>query len=119
MIDFRTMGNEEIVRNVRGKLYSIICEHAKHFDDENTMMHIERFLEGVSWATGLRYAISANGEVYIYLKCLSWAEIKLYTAGYKVIDIRSEIKTLRNSINRHYAKMGWSSAEEVCFDERH
>ena len=105
MIDFRTMRNEEIVRIVRRKLYSIICEHVKHCDDENVMKHIEMFMEGVSWAIGLRYAISANGEVYIYLKCLIWAGMKLYTAGYKVIDIRFEIITLRKSINRHYDKM--------------
>lgn len=105
MIDFSTMRYEEIVRTVRRKLYKIICEHVKQYDDENAMEHIEMFLEGVSWATGLRYAVRADGEVYVYLKSLSWAAMKLYTAGYKVIDVPVEIKILRNSINRHYSKM--------------
>ena len=105
MIVFSTMRNEEIVLAVRRKLYNIICEHVKNYDDENTMEHIEMFLEGVSWATGFRYAVTCDGEVYVYLKCLCWSAMKLYTAGYKVIDIRSEITTLRNSINRHYSKI--------------
>lgn len=106
MIDFRTMRNEEIVRNVRRKLYNIICEHVKNHDDENTMEHIEMFMEGVSWATGLHYAVRADGEIYVYLKGLSGAEM-LSNVLYKVIDIHLEIKILRNSINRHYSKIWW------------
>ena len=113
MMDFRTQRNEDIVRNVRRKLYSIICEHVKHFDDENAMKHIEIFMEGVSWSTGLRYAVRADGEIYVYLKGLSWAEMRLFDVWYKVIDVHLEIKILRNSINRHYHKMG------VGFDELH
>lgn len=105
MNDFRTMGNEEIIRTMRRKLYNIICDHVKHFDDENAMKHIEMFMEGVSWAAGFRSTVTCDGEVYVYLKCVSLGAMKLYTAGYKVIDIRSEIITLRNSINRHYDKM--------------
>lgn len=99
MIDFRTMRNEKIIRTVRRKLYSIICEHVKHCDDENVMKHIEMFMEGVSWVTGLRYAVRADGAVYVYLKGLSWAEMRLF-------DVHLEIKILRNAINRHYHKMG-------------
>ena len=99
MIDFRAMRNEEIIRTVRRKLYSIICEHVKHCDDENVMKHIEMFMEGVSWVTGLRYAVRADGVVYVYLKGLSRAEMRLF-------DVHLEIKILRNAINRHYHKMG-------------
>lgn len=106
MIDFRTMRNEEIIRTVRRKLYSIICEHVKHCDDENVMKHIEMFMEGVSWVTGLRYAVRADGAVYVYLKGLSWAEMRLFDVWYNVIDVHLEIKILRNAINRHYHKMG-------------
>lgn len=106
MIDFRTIRDEEIIRAVRRKLYNIICDHVRHFDDENTMKHIEMFMEGVSWAAGFRSTVTCDGEVYVYLKCVSLGAMKLYTAGYKVIDIRFEITTLRKSINRHYHKMG-------------
>lgn len=106
MIDFRTMRNEEIIRTVRRKLYNIICEHVKQTDDENAMKHIEMFMEGVSWATGLRYAVRADGAVYVYLKGLSWAEMRLFDVWYNVIDVHLEIKILRNAINRHYHKKG-------------
>lgn len=106
MIDFSRMRNEEIVRIVRRKLYNIICEHVKRYDDENALKHIEMFMEGVSWTVGFRSVVTCDGEVYVYLKCVSLGTMNLYTAGYKVIDIRSEITTLRNSINRHYHKMG-------------
>lgn len=119
MIDIRTMRNEEIIRTVRRKLRYIICDHVKNYDDENAMKHIEMFMEGLSWATGLRYVVSADGEIYVYLKCLNRANMRLFDERYKVIDVHLDIKILRNSINRHYAKMDWSSAEEVCFDEWH
>lgn len=106
MIDFRTTRNEEIVRAVRRKLYNVICDHVKQYDDENAMKHIEMFMEGLSWATGLRYKVAGTGKVYVYLKGLSWAEMELFDAEYKVIDVYLEIKILRNSINRHYHKMG-------------
>lgn len=96
MIDFRTMRNEEIIRNVRRKLYNIICDHVKNFDDENAPVHIEMFMEGVSWATGLRYAVRRDGLVYVYLNCVE----------YIVFDVYLETKILRNSVNRHYAKQG-------------
>ena len=108
MIDFRTMRNGEIVRVVRRKLYNIICDHVKHHDDENAMEHIKMFMEGVSWATGLRYAVR-DGKVYVYLKCLYWFEMELFDIEYKVIDVYREIKILRNSINRHYSKI-WGGA---------
>lgn len=106
MIDFRTMRNEEIVRIVRRKLYRIISEHVKHCNDENAMKHILMFMRGVSWATGLQCSVRADGEVYVYLKCLSWAEMRTFEMEYKVIDVYLEIKILRNAINRHYHKMG-------------
>ena len=105
MIDFSIMRNEEIVRNVRWKLHNIICEHVKNYDDENAMKHIEMFMEGLSWATGLRYVVSADGEIYVYLKCLNRAEMRLFDERYKVIDVHLDIKILRNSINRHYSKI--------------
>lgn len=114
MIDFRTMRNGEIVRVVRRKLYNIICEHVKHYDDENVLGHIEMFMEGVSWVAGFRYTVTCEGEVYVYLKCVSLGATKLYTTGYKVIDIRSEIITLRNSINRHYSKI-WGVRCHECY----
>lgn len=86
--------NKKIARKVRRKLYNIICEHVKHFDDEKAMEHIEIFMEGVSWATGLRYAVRRDGLVYIYLNLTT----------YIVLDVYLEIKILRNSVNRHYAK---------------
>lgn len=107
MIDFRTMRNGEIVRVVRRKLYNIICDHVKHHDDENAMEHIKMFMEGVSWATGIRYKVSGNGKVYLYLKCLLWSEIGLVELEYEVINVPFEIKTLRKSINRHYSKIWW------------
>lgn len=106
MIDFSTMRNEEIIRTVRRKLYSIICEHVKHCDDENVMKHIEMFMEGVAWATGLFYAARADGEIYVYLTGLDWSGMRLFTAGHRVIDVYVEIKILRNAINRHYHKKG-------------
>ena len=110
MIDFSTMRNEEIVRNVRWKLHNIICEHVKHSDDENAMEHIEMFMEGVAWAKGLSYVVR-DGKVYVYLKCLNWSEMKLIEIEYEVINVYSEIRILRNSINRHYHK------KEVRFNE--
>lgn len=104
MMDLCRMRNEEIVRNVWRALYRIICEHVKNCDDENAMEHIERFLEGVSWATGLRYAVRADGEVYVYLQCLSWQSMRLFEIECEVIDVYVEIKILRNAINRHYEK---------------
>lgn len=121
MIDFSRMRNEEIVRNVRRKLYRIICEHVKNCDDENTMEHIERFLEGVSWSTGLNYRVWPSGEVHVYLRSLSWAEMRLFYITYAVIDIYIEIKMLRNSINRHYYKITKKPrprAKEAYYDER-
>ena len=87
MIDFSSARNEKIIRAVRRKLYNIICEHVKNYDDENTMEHIEMFMEGVSWATGLHYAVRANGKVYVYLKGLSWPAMKLIDKEYKVINV--------------------------------
>lgn len=113
MIDFRTMRNEEIICAVRRKLYNIICEHVRQYDDENAMKHVEMFLKGASWATGLRYAVR-DGKVYVYLKCLYWFEMELFDIEYKVIDVYLEIKILRNSINRHYSKI-WG----VRCNERH
>ena len=115
MIDFRTVRNEEIIRVVRRKLYGIVYEHVKQYNDENVMKHIEMFMAGVFWATGLRYAVGGDGEVYICLKGLSWAEIRLFDVWYKVIDVNLETKILRNSINRHYHKMGYPSVKEVGF----
>lgn len=108
MLDFRTVRNNEIIRAVRKKLYNIICDHVKHFDDENAMKHIEMFMEGVFWACGLRYAVRRDGKVYVYLKCLSFVEKQMVVIEYEyeVIDIFIEIKILRNAINRHYHKMG-------------
>ena len=102
MIDFRTMRNEEIIRVVRRKLYGIVCEHVKQYNDENALKHIEMFMEGVSWATGLRYAVRGDGEVYIYLSC---PQTRLFVVWYEVIDVNLETKILRNSINRHYSKI--------------
>lgn len=118
MIDLSRMRNEEIVHIVRRKLYRIICEHVKNCDDENTMEHIERFLEGVSWAAGLRYAVRADGEVYVYLQCLNWSSMQVFYITYVVIDIYIEIKILRNSINRHYYKQDKKNLKEVCFNVR-
>lgn len=105
MIDFRTMRNEEIIRVVRRKLYKIICGHVKHCNDENVMVHILMFMRGVSWATGLRYSIRANGEVYVYLKCLNGSAMEVVEIEYKVINVNYERNILRKSINRHYYKM--------------
>lgn len=107
MKDFRCMRNEEIVRNVRRKLFNIICEHVRHSDDENVMEHIEMFMEGVSWATGLRYIVTDAGKVCVYLKCISWAAMEAVEIEYKVINVNYEVKILRKSINRHYSKIWW------------
>lgn len=107
MADFSGVINESIIRKIRRKLYAIICEHVRNFDDENAKAHVERFMEGVSWATGLRYGVRADGMVYVYIG-------DLFTlAEYEVIDIYIETKILRNSINRHYYK---TRVEEVCFN---
>lgn len=105
MIDISTMRNEEIVRNLWRDLYRIICEHVRHCGDENTMKHVEAFMEGVSSASGLRYAVR-DGKVYAYLGCLIWLDMELVEVEYEVINIYFEIKILRNSINRHYHKKG-------------
>lgn len=114
MIDFRTMRNEEIIRTVRRKLYNIICEHVKRYDDENAMKHIEMFMDGFSWAVDLRYTVTGTGKVYLYLKCLNWARMELVEIEYKVIDVHLEIKVLRNSINRHYDKI-WGVRCHECY----
>lgn len=101
MVDFSRMSNEAIVRNVRRKLYGIICEHVKNFDDENTLSHVKNFMEGVSWTTSLPYEVCADGRVYVYLKD---PNDSLYVIEYKVADIYIDIRILRNSINRHYYK---------------
>lgn len=107
------MRNEVIICKLRRKLCGIICEHVKNGDDENTREHIERFLEGVSWATGLNYKVWLDGEVYVYLNGRSWPEMRVCEITYSVIDIYIEIKILRNSINRHYHKVG-GFAERRC-----
>ena len=106
MIDFSSARNEKIIRAVRRKLYNIICEDVKHYDDENTMKHIEMFMEGVSWATGIRYRLTDVGKVYVYLRCLLWPEMKVVEVEYRVINVHFELRTLRKSINRHYHKTG-------------
>ena len=107
MIDFRSVRNEKIIRAVRRKLYNIICEDVKHYDDENALKHIEMFMEGVSWATGLRYAVKASGEVYLYFR-------STFDVWCTVIDVYLEIKILRNSINRHYSKI-WGVSCYECY----
>lgn len=119
MIDFSRMRNEEIVRNVRRELYRIICKYVKNGEDEKARGHIEKFLEGVSWATGLNYKVWLDGEVSVYLNGLNWAEMRMYEITYSVIDIYIEIKILRNSINRHYYKIAKKSCprvKEVYYD---
>lgn len=105
MADYSGIINEKIVRKIWRKLYNIICEHIKNFDEENVMEHIEMFMEGVSWATGLRYEIWRDGIVYVYLNRPTYPQVKLYRVEYNfVIDVYLETKILRNSVNRHYAK---------------
>lgn len=99
MADYSSIINSNIARKMRRKLYNIICEHVKHCDDENALEHIEMFMEGLSWGTGLRYGVRGGGVVYVYLRGVDWVETHL-------IDVYLEIKTLRKSINRHYAKQG-------------
>lgn len=113
MVDFSRMSNESIIRKIRRKLYGIICEHVRNFDDENAREHVERFMEGVSWATSLRYGVRADGIVYVYLKGSSLTDIE-----YEVIDVYIESKILRNSINRHYYKQDKKNLREVCFNVR-
>lgn len=100
MLDSSGIKNEAFIRKLRRKLYEIICEHVRNFDDENAKAHVERFMEGVSWATGLRYEVQVDGIVYVYIGDL------FILAEYEVIDIYIESKILRNSINRHYDKNG-------------
>lgn len=104
MTDYSRIINKKIVRKIRRKLYNIICDHVKNFDDENALEHIEMFMEGVSWATGLRYATRRDGLVYVYLNRSTQTQVKLYRVEYFVIDVYLETKILRNSVNRHYAK---------------
>lgn len=99
MLDSSGIKNEVFIRKLRRKLYAIICEHVRNFDDENAKAHVERFMEGVSWATGLRYDVRADGMVYVYIGDL------FILVEYEVIDIYIETKILRNSINRHCDKM--------------
>lgn len=109
MADYSRIINKKIARKIRRKLYNIICEHVKNFDDENALMHVGMFMEGLSWGTGLRYGVRGDGVVYVYLKGLDWVGTHL------IIDVYIEIKILRNSINRHYYKKGCPSEEEVGF----
>lgn len=118
MIDYSRIRNKEIVCNLRRELYRIICAHVKDCDDENAREHIERFLEGVSWVTGLNYSVRPDGEVRVYLIGYSCAEMRAVGITYSVIDIYIEIKILRNSINRHYYKHDKKNLKEVCFDVR-
>lgn len=113
MADFSGVINESIIRKIRRKLYGIICEHVKNCDDENAMEHIKRFLEGVSWATGLQCEVRGNGEVYVYLKSASGEGFSLLCIEYKVVDIYIDTRILRNSINRHYHKAA-SPVERRC-----
>lgn len=118
MADFSGIINESIARKIRRKLYGIICEHVRNFDDESVKDHVERFLEGVSWATGLNCKVRGDGEVYVYLKSASGEGFSLLCIEYKVIDLYIEIKILRNSINRHFYKQDKKNLKEVCFDVR-
>lgn len=121
MLDFSRMRNEEIVCKLRRELYRIICKYVKNGDDEKARGHIEKFLEGVSWATGLNYKVWLDGEVSVFLNGLKWAEMEICEITYSVIDIYIEIKILRNSINRHYYKITKKSrprAKEACYVER-
>lgn len=113
MADYSGIINEKIARKIRRKLYSIVCEHVKNFDDEKALEHVKNFMEGVSWATGLRYKVLGGGTVYVYLSCFSRSEMNL--SRYRVLNVYTEVKILRNSINRHYHKKGCPSEEEVYF----
>lgn len=113
MIDFSKMRGKEILRVLRRKLYGIVCEHVKNFDDENVLGRVERFLEGVSWVSGLRYAVRGDGEVYVYLKGPDHGSTRLYEI--EVLDVCIETKILRNSVNRHYYKQDKKNLKEVRF----
>lgn len=113
MADFSNIINKKISRLMRRKLYGIICEHVKNFEDENALAHVKNFMEGVSWATGLRCAVRGDGVVYVYLR-----DSDLVRKSVLLIDVYVEIKILRNSINRHYYKQDKKNLKEVCFDVR-
>ena len=103
-MNFSRKKNEAIIRKLRRKLYGIVYECVKNFDDENANEYVERFLEGVSWASNLRYDVRGAGVFYVYLDGISWPEKKLYVYAYRIFDAYNEIRILRKSINRHYAK---------------
>lgn len=109
---------EVFIRKLRRKLYGIVYECVKNFDDENAKEYVARFLEGVSWATGLTFEVRGDGEVYVYLEIDMGEGFSLLCLEYKVIDIYIEIKILRNAINRHYYKQDKKNLKEVCFNVR-
>lgn len=115
MVDYGGVMNGSFIRKMRRKLYGIVYECVKNFDDENAKEYVERFLEGVSWASGLRYDVRGHGVFYLYLNGYSWPSKKLYVYTYRIVDVYNETRILRKSINRHFYKQDKKNLKEVRF----
>ena len=105
MEDFRNTKNEEIVANVREKLYSIINAHVMDGDDECAVEHLEFFMEGFCWRTNIDFRIAEFGDVMLILPYYKVLHV-ISKKRYFLLNIYVELKTLRKSINRHYHKKG-------------
>ena len=102
MADCRKAKNIEIVDLVRRKMRIIISEHVMHGVDECAEMHLKFFMEGFCWRTDAYCAFEENGDVFLILTYSEQTAVS--RRPYYLLNINEEVKTLRKSINRHYAK---------------
>ena len=104
MADCRKAKNIEIVDLVRRKMRIIISDHVMHGDDEGAEMHLKFFMEGFCWRTDIYCDFKGNGDVFLILPHREPPAV--FKWPYYLLNINDEVKTLRKSINRHYAKQG-------------
>ena len=100
MADCRKAKNIKIVRR---KMRNIISECVMNSDDECAEMYLKFFMEGFCWRTDACCYFEGNGDVFLILAHRETpAAFKKQT--YYLLNINEEVKTLRKSINRHYAR---------------
>ena len=102
MADCRKAKNIEIVDLVGRKMRIIISEHVMYGEDERAEMHLKFFMEGFCWCTDAYCAFEENGDVFLILT--NSEQPAVFRRPYYLLNINEEVKTLRKSINRHYAK---------------
>lgn len=104
MAECRKAKNIEIVDIVRKKMRNIISEHVRYAVDECAEMHLKFFMEGFCWRTDVYCEFEENGDVFLILPYREPPAV--FKWPYYLLNINEEVKALRKSINRHYAKQG-------------